>query len=65
YKNNLVPLIIGITLLFIAALIYVPFIRNLFNLNQLSISAIGICAAVAMLCTLWIEVWKFIKRSRS
>jgi len=65
YKNNLVPLIIGITLLFMAALIYVPFIRNLFNLNQLSISTIGICAAVAVLATLWIEVWKFIKRNRS
>lgn len=65
YKNNLVTLIIGITLLFIAALIYIPFIRSLFNLNQLPISTICICAAVAMLCTLWIEVWKFIKRSRS
>jgi Ca2+-transporting ATPase len=64
YKNNLVPLIIGITLLFIAALIYVPFTRNLFNLSQLPISVIGICATVAMLCTLWIEVWKFTRRRR-
>ncbi len=65
YKNNLVPLIISITLLFIAALIYIPFVRNLFSLHQLPISATGICAAVAALSTLWIEVWKFSKRRSS
>jgi len=62
YKNNLVPLIIGITLLFIAAFVYVPFVRNLFALSTLSITMIVTCMVVAMLCTLWIELWKFIKR---
>ncbi|HEY6503419.1 MAG TPA: cation-translocating P-type ATPase, partial [Chitinophagaceae bacterium] len=62
YKNNLVPLIIGITILFIAALLYLPFLRNLFRLDQLSFAAIGTCAVVAMASTLWMDVWKILKR---
>lgn len=61
YKNNLVPLIIGITLLLIAALLYVPFIRNIFRLNPLSLTAIATCVFVAILGTLWIEIWKLLK----
>ncbi len=62
YKNNLVPLIIGITLLFIAALLYVPFIRNIFRLNLLSFNLVATCIAVAMFNTLWMEVWKVVKQ---
>jgi Ca2+-transporting ATPase len=65
YKNNLVPLIIGITLVFIAALIFVPFIRNLFMLDKLTFSALAICVGVAFLSTLWIDVLKFIRRRMS
>jgi len=62
YKNNLVPLIIGITLVFIAALIYVPFVRNLFMLNSLSLSMLATCMGSALLCTLWIDLLKVIRR---
>jgi Ca2+-transporting ATPase len=65
YKNNLVLLIIGITLLFIAALVYVPFIRDLFRLNPLSFTLIATCVVVALVSTLWIEIWKLLKRSSS
>lgn len=63
YKNNLVPLITGITLAFIAAILYVPFIRNLFNLHPLTFTEILTCIAVAMASTLWIEIWKLLKRN--
>ena len=62
YKNNLVPLIIGITLLFIAALLYLPFARSLFSLNLLSLKEIAACISVAMISTLWIEIWKLLRR---
>ncbi|MEP7109050.1 MAG: cation-translocating P-type ATPase [Ferruginibacter sp.] len=62
YKNNLVPIIIGITLLFIAILVYVPFAQNLFRLNQLSVEVIITCLLVAMVSTLWIEILKLLKR---
>jgi Ca2+-transporting ATPase len=62
YKNNLVPLIIGITLVFIGLILYTPFIRDLFRLSPLSLAGIGTCAVVAMVGTLWIEIWKLLKR---
>jgi P-type Ca2+ transporter type 2C len=64
YKNNLVPLITGITLLLIASFLYVPFVRTLFRLQLLPLSAVAISAAVAIACTLWIELWKVWKRNR-
>lgn len=63
YKNNLVPLIIGITLLFIAGILYVPVIRDIFRLNTLSYSAIGYCIGVAFISTMWMELWKLIHRA--
>jgi Ca2+-transporting ATPase len=63
YKNNLVLLIVGVTLLFVVAILYVPFVRDLFRLNLLSFTTIGICILVSMISTLWLEVWKFKKRS--
>ncbi len=65
YKNNLVPLIIGITLLFIAALLYVPFMQNLFKLQSLSLQTTASCILVGIAGTLWIEIWKFLKRRSS
>jgi P-type Ca2+ transporter type 2C len=62
YKNNLVLVITGITIIFIAALLYIPFIRDLFSLNQLSLPAIISCVFVAILSTLWLEIWKLLKR---
>ncbi len=62
YKNNLVPLIIGITLLFILSIIFVPFVRDLFQLNLLSLPVIASCIVVALVSTLWIEIWKLFKR---
>ncbi|HSN60463.1 MAG TPA: cation-translocating P-type ATPase, partial [Ferruginibacter sp.] len=65
YKNNLVPIIIGITLLFIAALLYVPFVRDIFRLTAISIYTIATCIVVAMAATLWIEGLKFFRRKRA
>ena len=61
YKNRLVPLITGITLLLIGALLYVPFVCNLFQLTPLPLSSIAICVVVALACTLWMEAWKILK----
>lgn len=65
YKNNLVPLIIGITLLFIAIALYVPWVRSLFGLVQLPFMIVAQCIVVALAATLWIEVLKWYKRKKS
>ena len=64
YKNNLVPLITCITLSFIVALLYVPFVRDLFRLNSLSLSQIAGSVVVALISTLWIDVWKLLNRGK-
>ena len=58
YKNYMIPLITGITIFFIIALLYLPFFRQLFNLETLSFSILLICIIVALVSTLWIEIFK-------
>jgi len=58
YKNYLVPLITGITFLFLLALLYIPFARQLFRLGTLSFSYLLICVSVALVSTFWIELFK-------
>ena len=65
YKNNLVPLITGITLVFIALFLYVPFARNLFRLNLLPWSTVAVCAGIALVGTLWIDLWKLLKTKKA
>ena len=62
YKNILVPFITALTLALIFILIYVPFARNLFELNLISINQIMLCVVVAIISTFWIEPIKFLKR---
>jgi len=62
YKNNLVPLIIGITVLFIAALLYIPFLQQLFRLESIAVPVILQCIAVAMVSVTWIELVKMFRK---
>lgn len=64
YRNPLLPLIIGITLLLTAASLFVPFVRTLFLLSPLTMQMIGTCFLVAMASTLWMEVWKLLQRKQ-
>jgi Ca2+-transporting ATPase len=64
YKNNLVPLITGITLLFIAALIYVPFLQQLFRLASISLTMIALCIATALVSVTWIELVKIFRKAK-
>ncbi len=55
YSNALVPLIIGITLAFIAVVLTVPFMQQLFGLLSLSWNMIGLCIGAAFVGTFWME----------
>ena len=65
YKNNLVPLIIGVTLVFIAAILYVPFIRDLFRLHELGFRSLALCMATGIVSTCWLEIGKYLQRKGS
>jgi Ca2+-transporting ATPase len=65
YKNRLVPLIIGISLVFVFLLLFVAPIRDLFNLVQITGSDISHCLLAAAAGTLWIEPVKALRLYRN
>jgi Ca2+-transporting ATPase len=62
YRNKLVSLIIGITLILIVAILNVPLMRELFQLHPINYHMLGICIGTAFLATFWIEPFKIMKR---
>ncbi len=64
YKNNLVLVIIALTIGITALLFYVKPFALFFGFVQLDIYQIGICAAVGFLSATWYEVIKWGKRKK-
>lgn len=62
YKNKLVPLIIGITLLISGSLIFVKPLASFFNFEALSLSQLGISAGLGFVFVIWFEIEKWRKR---
>lgn len=62
YKNNLLPAILAITILFVLALLFVPGLQQLFRTTTLSWEQVGYCAGTALIATWWIELIKWLKR---
>ncbi len=65
YKNNLVSLIIGITICIMALLIYVKPFAAFFGFEYLDVEKVGIAIAVGFVSVIWYEVVKLIKRKKS
>ena len=61
YKNALVPLIIGITIIFIICILTIPFLQNLFGLKTLPWNLVGLGVMVALVSTCWIEIFKILR----
>ncbi|MEO6290246.1 MAG: cation-translocating P-type ATPase [Ginsengibacter sp.] len=64
YKNFLIPLIIGITIIFIFCFIYLPFFRNLFSLTYVSPGNLLLCMLVALVSTGWMEILKILRMKK-
>ncbi len=58
YKNNLAPAIIIISAGFLAAIHFIPGIRNLFQVAVISPGQFWLCAGVAFASVMWFEVYK-------
>ena len=65
YKNNLVLMIIGITIGITSLLLFVPVFAAFFMFETVSITQIGLSILVGGIAVLWIEGYKIFKRSRS
>lgn len=61
YKNNLVPMIIGITIGITALLLWVPMFSQFFQFEMIATSQILLSIGVGMISVLWIEVYKLMR----
>ena len=64
YKNNLVLLIIGITIAITTMLLFVKPFTKFFDFEELSAFQLGISVCVGFLFVIWFEIVKWIKRLR-
>jgi P-type Ca2+ transporter type 2C len=64
YKNNLVALILSITILMTIALIYIPVPAAFFGFTALDLQALSLSILVGLTSVLWYEIIKWTKRIR-
>ena len=62
YKNNLVLIIIGITVLITSLLLFVPLFSHFFMFDSVSASQIGLGILVGFVSVVWVELYKYFKR---
>lgn len=62
YKNNLVPMIIGITIFVTALLLSVPSFSQFFMFHSVTGHQIGLSIIVGGISVFWIEIYKGLKR---
>ncbi len=64
YKNNLVTLIIGITIAITGMLIYIKPFADFFEFEQLNVLQIILCLITGIVCVIWYEIVKMFKRMK-
>jgi Ca2+-transporting ATPase len=62
YKNNLVLMIIGITIGITSLLLFVPVFSSFFLFEKVDKAQIGLSFFVGFVSVMWIEIYKLIKR---
>ena len=62
YKNNLIPMIVGITVGITLLLLFVPPFTKFFGFERLNYNMIGISVGIGALSVLWFEIVKWWKR---
>lgn len=65
YKNNLVLIIIGITIALTIAILYFTPITHIFQFEPLTIMQVLFCLMVGFVSVFWYEIVKMIKRRKS
>lgn len=64
YKNNLVLMIISVTILITASLLFVPLFAGFFEFERVTRFQIGLSILVGLVSVLWIEIYKIFKRRK-
>lgn len=64
YKNNLVLIILGVTILITVLLLFVPLFAHFFQFERVTAFQIGLSILVGSVSVLWIEIYKIFKRRK-
>jgi Ca2+-transporting ATPase len=64
YKNNLVLMIIGITIGITSLLLFIPVFSKFFIFEKVDLTQIGFSVLVGFLSVMWIEIYKLFKRKK-
>lgn len=64
YKNNLVPIIVSITVGILASLLFFPPLTEFFKFESIDVNQIAISVGMGMISVLWYEIVKWKKRKR-
>ncbi|WP_298121640.1 cation-translocating P-type ATPase [Flavobacterium sp.] len=62
YKNNLVLMIVGVTLILTSLLLFVPIFSKFFLFEMVDYKQIGFSILIAFVSVIWIEFYKLFKR---
>lgn len=62
YKNNLVLMIIGATLILTSLLLFVPIFSKFFLFETVNYTQIGFSFLIAFIAVMWMEIYKIFKR---
>lgn len=63
YKNVLIPIVLSISLAILFLSIYFHPIQQIFQFEEIPVSTIGLCLAAAFAGVIWVEFYKWMKRS--
>ena len=58
YKNKLAPIVLIVSAIFLAAMHFIPAVRNLFQLEAITLRQFWICLGIAFASVMWFEVYK-------
>ncbi|UOU97495.1 cation-translocating P-type ATPase [Chryseobacterium daecheongense] len=65
YKNNLIPLIILLTVIILGLIIYIKPLAGFFRFEALEFSQLAICCLTGFVSVIWYEIVKLLKRMSS
>jgi Ca2+-transporting ATPase len=64
HRNNLLVLVLGLTVLLLGLILYVPAFGRFFYISPITISQIGLSAFIGAISVFWFEIWKAVKRRK-
>lgn len=65
YPNKLMPLVLGVSILFLIATLTIPSIQILFDFESIEISLVAKALLTAFVAVFWVELWKMWRTKRN